>query len=311
MSRIHEALKKAEQERAAVSRPESGARPIESTKPGPVTPAGAQSEVSATIATPPLHGNDRRSVSLAIESLLKLCPRVQWKPDSQKLLFLSSQNHRAGTEEFRTLRSRLYQIREKDFVRTVLVTSALPGEGKTFVAANLAQVIVRQHERRALLIDTDLRLPQLHALLGARKAPGLSDYLLGEADETAITQRGPNDNLFFIPAGKEVANPVELLSNGRLGNLIDHLAPVFDWIILDSPPIVLVSDASLLAKYSEGVLIVARAAVTPFDMAQKARNEFHGKRVLGVVLNRADVGARYGYYYYKPYGHTAKKGGKG
>src|SRR5262249_47345307 len=94
--------------------------------------------------------------------------------------------------------------------------SALPKEGKSFVAANLAQVLVRQHGRRALLVDGDLRGARLHTALGTDGTPGVSDYLLGEADEYAILQRGPMENLFFIGSGRSGTNPAELVANGRL-----------------------------------------------------------------------------------------------
>ena len=111
------------------------------------------------------------------------------------------QRQRQGTEEFRTLRSRLYHLREKMPLKTVLVTSALPKEGKSFTATNLAQVMVRQQGRRVLLIDADLRAPRLHRMLGTTSDPGLSDYLQGKSDEFSIMQRGPLENLFFIPSG--------------------------------------------------------------------------------------------------------------
>jgi tyrosine-protein kinase Etk/Wzc len=194
----------------------------------------------------------------------------------------------------------LYRLREKQSFRIVLVTSTLPGEGKTFVALNLAQAIARQHERRALLIDADLRAAALHVAMGAPSWPGLSDYLMGEADEFSIIQSNPQDNLFFIPAGRSVSNPAELLSNTRLKGLLDRIAPTFDWIIVDSPPVLLVSDASVLAGLCDGVLFVVRAASTAFDLAQTASQEFRGKNLLGFVLNRAEEQATYegAYSYY-------------
>jgi len=209
-------------------------------------------------------------------------------------------------EEFRTLRSRLYQAREKEPLTKLLVTSALPKEGKSFTAANLAQVIVRQHGRRVLLIDADLRNPQLHNLLGAEPGPGLSEYLLAAADELSIIQRGPMENLFLIPAGRDVGNPAELVSNGRMKFLLSRLEPMFDWIIIDSPPAVLVTDAAALANYCDGVLLVVRSNNTPVEAAQKAVLEFRDRNVVGVVLNGMAPGvAPYSQYYY-PYGSAAK-----
>ena len=165
------------------------------------------------------------------------------------------------------------------------MTSALPKEGKSFTAANLAQVIVRQHGRRALLIDADLRNPQLHNLLGAGSGPGLSEYLQSATDELSIIQRGPMENLFLISAGLDNGNPAELVSNGRMKFLLSRLEAMFDWIIIDSPPAVLVSDAALLANYCDGVLLVVRSNNTPVEAARRARQEFTDHNVVGVVLN--------------------------
>jgi len=217
-------------------------------------------------------------------------------------LFMNGDDNARGTEEFRTLRSRLYTFREKMPLKTLLVTSALPKEGKTFTCANLAQVLVRQHGRRVLLIDADLRGPRLHQMLGTTAGPGLSDYLQGRADEFSVMQRGPQENLFFIPSGTEIEDPSELVANGRLKTLLQRIEPLFDWIIVDSPPAVPVSDASVLAKSCDGVLIVVRSASTPADVARRARQEFPDQLLVGVILNGTrDEAVPYARYYYETY----------
>ncbi len=134
--------------------------------------------------------------------------------------------------------------------------------------------------------------------MGAPSAPGLTDYLRGEADEFSIIQADPQDNLFLIPAGRPVSNPAELLAGMQLKNLLDELAPVFDWIILDAPPVLPVSDASVLAGLCDGVILVVRAASTAFDLAQTACHEFREKNLIGVVLNRVEEEMTYGAYSY-------------
>jgi len=193
-------------------------------------------------------------------------------------------------------------MREKMTLKTLLVTSALPKEGKSFTSTNLAQVMVRQHGRRVLLIDADLRGPRLHLMLGTTAGPGLSDYLLGKNDELSIMQRGPLENLFFIPSGTGIEDPAELVGNGRLKMLLQRLEPLFDWIIIDSPPAVPVSDASVLAKACDGVLMVVRSNVTPSDVARRARQEFPEQALVGVVLNgTSGEAAPYQQYYYEAY----------
>ena len=297
MSRIHDALKKAEQGRIAAAASESAVSPVEMVEIEDVPTESSRGIVAASV--------EERPRPLTLEALLANCPKPLWNPDPKKILSFNSQNHVHGTEEFRTLRSRLFQIREKQPLRTVLVTSPVPGEGKSFIAANLAQVIVRQQGRRALLIDADLRWSRLHLFFGAPATPGLTDYLLGEADELSVIQRGSHQNLFFIAGGKSVSNPAELIGNGRLKVFLHRIAPLFDWIIIDSPAAIPISDASLLADLCDGVLLVVQANSTPFDVSQKVRQEFRDKRLLGVVLNRAGAGSGYSSYYFPYYGRKS------
>lgn len=297
MSRIHEALKKAEDERAA-SQHASHVDVEPDALPRSPIPAAT---VNFSMSTPPNEPAVTKDVLLArtIES--------KWAPEARTMLFFDGDEQAFGTEEFRTLRSRLYQIRERQPLKKLLVTSALPQEGKSFVSSNLAQVMVRQHGRKALLIDADLRASQLHRTLGTNATPGLAEYLLGENDEFAVLQRGPMENLFFIPAGRMVSNPAELLGNGRLKSLLHRLESLFDWIIVDAPPAVPISDAALLANHCDGVLMVVRSNETPFDVARKARMEFKDTALVGIVLNGVDGGTSYSKYYYAAYGNEARK----
>jgi capsular exopolysaccharide synthesis family protein len=305
MSRIHDALKKAEQERN-VSR-STGVGAVEVVSP----PAGRTEAGSSAVSEKPAAG--ARTALLdeppTLEDLQTRVRPTPWNPDAKKIVTYQGTDSGLGTEEFRSLRSRLYQGRDAGPLRKVLVTSALPQEGKTYIAANLAYAIVRQRERRALLIDADLRWSRLHTLLGTNPSPGMTEYLRGETDELSIIQRGPLDNLYFIPGGKSASNAAELIQNGRFKVLLEHLAPLFDWVILDSPPAIAMSDASLIAEFCDGVLMVVAAGKTPFDMAQKTREQFRRSRVVGVVLNRVEPQSTGSHYYYGYYhgGASGKK----
>ncbi len=229
MSRIHEALKRAEQERAPIESA-NDAKPSDSILEQIAHRDGA--EWSALGMVSPLGPISESPISdhLRHEELRRRCATPGWKLNPDYAVFWN-QSLAICAEQFRTLRSRLYRLRDKQPVRTLLVTSAVPGEGKTFVSLNLALAIARQHERRALLIDGDLRASRLHVRMGAPSTPGLSEYLRGEADEFSIIQANSKDDLFFIPAGKSVLNPAELLADNRLKVLIDRMAPVFDWTL--------------------------------------------------------------------------------
>jgi protein-tyrosine kinase len=311
MSRIHEALKRAEQERAAALE----GRGDVAAPPDPVAPDPLASVIAANaianfnepkasrtaVATPPPAPAPNFQATLDWDMVLARSAQARWNPDSKTMLFFNQDENARGTEQFRTLRSRFYHMREKFPLKKVLVTSALPKEGKSFVAANLAQVLARQHGRRVLLIDGDLRAPRLQSALGTTSTPGLGDYLLGESDEVSIMQKGPMDGLFFMPCGRTVEHPAELIANGRLKVLMQRLEPLFDWIVLDSPPAVPVSDASQLAGFCDGVLLVVRSNATPYDSAQRARREFQGKTIVGVVLNGVPRNGSYARYYYDVY----------
>lgn len=293
MSRIHEALQRAEQEEVSAA-----THTVEQPVPSPDL-LDQQLAAEEGLRAETAGGN----MGLSMEAALEHCSRPVWHPDPQTMLFFESganpseDRFRAG-EQFRTLRSRLYLARQKQPVQRLLIASALPGDGKTFLAANLAQVLVQQKGRRVLLIDADLRRPSLHVCLGAPSTPGLSDYLCGEMDETSVMQRGPLENLFFIPGGRMVDNPAELAGNGRLNTLLAGLSACFDWIVIDSPAVVPFSDATLLANACDSVLMVVDAAGTPFDVAQKAVQELRSKPLLGVALNSVAPKELAGHYKY-------------
>lgn len=300
MSRIHDALRRAEQEKATKRFGNEAAK--SGTRSAPGNNHGEAHVSSAEQFPSNVQAEKDSALALDVQELVRAleerCVYHDWKPDPKQLLFLDGQDHLMGTEDFRTLRSNLYLQRESQPLQRLLIASALPQDGKTFVAANLARVMSRRRDQRVLLIDADLRKARQHLMLGAPVAPGLTDYLMGEVDEFSIIQRGPLDGLFFIAAGKEVTNASELIGQGRLKVLLDRLSPVFDWMILDTPPVIPVSDAKIMAELCDGVLVVVRAGATPSDMAQKACHEFRDGHLLGVVLNYAEEGRDYGYYYY-------------
>jgi len=170
--------------------------------------------------------------------------------------------------------------------------------------------LARNSVNNILLIDGDLRRPTLHNLLGAPNVPGLSEYLSGIAQLNEVLQRDSNSkagdtasggalsNLTFIPAGKCGDNSSELVANHRIEELVATLSVHFDWIIIDSPPVLAVTDAVELARSADAVLLVARGARTPFDVAQRTQAAFSNSRILGFVLNAVKNPPRRGSYYY-------------
>ena len=250
---------------------------------------------------PTVAGCDPRTGQfLRFEDLVKSCAAPAWVLDPRSVAFCHPPQHASCAEQFRTLRTRLYHLRETAALKRIVITSAIPSEGKTFVATNLAQAFAKERDRKVLLIDGDLRNPSLHKPLGAPSAPGLSDYLRGQASDPEIIQHGQEGNLCFIAAGQPGNDISELLSNGLLQKLLDRVAPLFDWVIVDSPPCLPVADANLLAGFCDGVLLVLRSRSTPSAAAEKARKELQKRKIIGVVMNGAEVSDSYGGYYGYP-----------
>lgn len=294
MSRIHEALKKAAEERSQSMT--QAISDLVDLRPSAEAVEGVAQKVDARPAESPLRKTEPNKTQF--EEFKKRCSPVTWKIEPSASVFSAHMEHRAGAEKFRTLRSRLYQIAATRPLKKLVITSSVPAEGKTFVAANLAQSFIRQAGRRVLLVDSDLRASRLHLHFGAAERPGLSEYLRGDCDEFQVTQVGLEGNLCLIPGGSEVSNPSELLHSERMKQLLDRMSTIFDWVILDSPPALAVHDSSILADMCDGILFVVRAGSTDFELAQKASAEFHEKNLLGVVLNRIEKNELYGDYYY-------------
>jgi capsular exopolysaccharide synthesis family protein len=234
-----------------------------------------------------------------------------WKPSIAAFPTLADRGE--GVEQFRSLRSRIFQARYEAPLKTILISSGMPAEGKSFIAANLAMSLARNSVNNILLIDGDLRRPTIHSLLGAPNAPGLSEYLAGTAELPEVMQRdrtarqigtggvGGVTNLTFIPAGICGDNSSELVANHRMEKLIAALSPHFDWILIDSPPVLAVTDAVELSHAADAVLLIARGARTPYDVAQRAQAAFSSSRILGFVLNDVKEIPRRGYNYYDYY----------
>jgi capsular exopolysaccharide synthesis family protein len=181
----------------------------------------------------------------------------------------------------------------------VMVTSAVAGEGKTLTAANLALTLSESYRRSVLLIDADLRRPSLHTLFGVENVSGLSDALKA-AEARKLTLVELTDQLSLLPAGRPDNDPMSILSSERMRQVIAEAGKKFEWVIIDTPPVGLLTDARLLASAVDTVLLVVQAGKTPLAAIKAAGEAIGRERILGVVLNRAEkatVHDSYAYYY--------------
>ncbi|HMG02202.1 MAG TPA: CpsD/CapB family tyrosine-protein kinase [Edaphobacter sp.] len=313
MSRIYEALQKAESERK-LERPENEPR---------IPPETLDTRSAATAVeyeVPSSYDEPLRETAFDVEATprgtgglnLAAIPRRTWNPSITRLPSLLERG--PAVEQFRSLRSRVYEARDIRPIKSILISSGLPQEGKSFISANLAVSLARHKNSKVLLIDGDMRRYTLHELLGTESHPGLADYLAGKASAEEIMQRheetgsqGPGGNalanLTFIPGGNGGDKAADLSGSARFGELLRLAAPYFDWIIVDSSPVVPVSDGVNLARACDGVLLVARSGVTKYTVAQRAAAELRAANVLGFVLNAVYENPQTGSYY----GYNANK----
>jgi protein-tyrosine kinase len=206
-------------------------------------------------------------------------------------------------EQYRRLAASLHHMQSINGLKVVIIASAVAGEGKTLTAANLALTFSESYEREVLLIDADLRRPSLARTFGIPSIPGLSDGLIRDFDGKLPLQQ-VSDRLTVLPAGRATPDPMAGLTSERMRQLIAEAREAFDWVIIDTPPIGLMTDASLLSAIADGTVLVVKANSTPFEMVKRAVESLGPKRMLGVVLNRAIAAGHgdkyYDYYHYAP-----------
>jgi capsular exopolysaccharide synthesis family protein len=200
-------------------------------------------------------------------------------------------------EQYRKLGAALHEAQVENGLRALLCTSALMGEGKTVTACNLALTLSKSYGRRVLLIDADLRRPQIHTMFGIPNTVGLGDALTASEDtKLAVQQITPH--LSVITAGTATSDPMTGLISERLRQVIAQASNRFDWVIIDTPPVLIVPDARVLVSIVDAVLLVVRAGSTPFRTVLRAVELIKRDRIFGTVLNcveEATLDAEYGY----------------
>jgi len=290
MSRIFEALQRSESERSGTPL----AAPALATELLQAVERKSENLAPNDFATSELVTNDVAKSDL---SQFQSLP-ISLPPDS-KLICLTAQESFAA-EKFRFLGVRLRQLQQSRPLKKLLITSTIPDEGKSLVSANLATILARKQQPKILLLEGDLRRPSLANQFGLGSIPGLSEWLQGEPRQIANIYRLEGPNLWFLPAGRPPENPLELMQSGRLSELLDQLAAWFDWIIIDSPPLLPLADTSVWARLADGILLVTREGTTKKRMLQRGLQALEQSKLLGAVVNystntdHADYYHRYG-----------------
>ncbi len=207
------------------------------------------------------------------------------------------------SEGYRIVRTALRYSWPDRAPRVLIVTSTAPGEGKTLTSVNLASTLAAL-DGNVLLIDGDLRKPTAHTILKARKTPGLSDILVGKCEPLEAIQHIKAANLSFLPSGAHAPSPADLMTDEGMRGFLGSLKGLYNWILIDTPPMGAVADALSLASFADGVVVVAGAEMVPRKAVRHTLERIAeiGARTLGIVLNRAQI-EKHAYYYGHYYGH--------
>src|ERR1700676_5540660 len=220
-----------------------------------------------------------------------------------RLVCLTDQGGLAA-EKFRVLGLKLRNVRERRKLKRIVITSSIPEEGKSLIASNLALNQSRSKVLNTVLIDGDLRRPELGSRFGfSRHLAGLSEVLRGERQLSEVVYKLEGSGLWFLPAGVTPENPIELMQSGRLQQLLEQLETFFDWIIIDTPPVRPLADSPLWMKLADGVLLVTREGVCEKNQLERALEVIDRSTMLGVVVNSCSTNKQK--YYYARYGQAA------
>jgi receptor protein-tyrosine kinase len=288
MSRVHDALRKAEQ---------LGLAPL---------PEPTDYRPGLPLVEPISLGSVDRKASVLDDELAGVLSRVEeiaFTPaEEAHLISLDSPQEMPG-EEFRSLRTRLNHSQTLQKLQTMVVTSASPAEGKTFTALNLALTQAQLSENPVLMADLDLRRPSVHRLLQIDRGLGFTDYVTGNAPLESCLRKVRGTALYLMTAGTAVKNPLELLGTRECRLTIEERFPrLFKWTIMDSPPLLFSADANLLATIADGTIIVVRVGATTYDNIVRAMQTLCENNVLGIVVNgarAAELYSKFTYYYAK------------
>ncbi len=283
MSRVHDALRKAEQ-----------------SEPAPRAEGAA--------VTP---GRAAPSAPLTLDGLLERAVEVPFNPprESHLLRVTGDRTLDGPVEEFRTLRTRVNHLQTLQPIHSVVITSPSPAEGKSFTASNFAIAEAQLAGNPTLLADFDFRRPVVHTYFDIPRTPGITDFLQNGAALHEIIRKVAGMNLYIMPAGEPVMNPLELLNLAEARKLLEQLPRVFNWVVLDTPPLLFAADANLLATLCHATLLVVRIGATTIDSVTRAMQSLCENNVMGIVVNGARRGELYSKYtYYHSYYYRSETG---
>jgi capsular exopolysaccharide synthesis family protein len=289
MSNIFDALQRAELEN-------SGSEGPTLTLASELLQAAEQKlRYSAPIVEQPAHRDAFDSDPAAPLEDLERCPVLAVSLGEDSRLVSLGKEGSLGAEKFRFLAVRLRHLRQSRPLKKILITSSIPQEGKSTVAANLACTLAQRKPQKTLLLEGDLRRPNIASQFGLAKLPGLCEWLSGESQSINIYRLG-SLGVWILPAGSTPQNPLELMQSGKLSPLMEQLEAWFDWIVIDSPPVLPLADTSLWSRLADGILMVTRKGTTEKQQLQRGLEAIDKSKLLGALVNSSANAAHSDYY---------------
>jgi capsular exopolysaccharide synthesis family protein len=292
MSRIFDALQRAGVEQSGVEYQDVAS--MVKVLENPTRPVSDALETPDQVPTPVLQTLAEAPAQESADAALAKFPALEVSVAPLSRLVFLTEPQSIAVEKFRFLGVRLRQLRQSRPLKTILITSTIPEEGKSLISANLAGVLARKKEK-VLLIEGDLRRPVLAKQFGLGKLPGLVEWFQ-KGLQPANIYRLVGPDFWLMPGGDPPANPLELMQSGKLSQLMRQLAHFFDWIVVDSPPLLPLADTTLWARLTDGVLLVAREGVTQKQQLERGLEILKKSELLGVVLNSCSDSNEENYY---------------
>jgi len=303
MTRLHGALQRAADGKAQLLPPEDGiatAQGSDPTQPAFSVPWTLDAEAPAATGEAP---SPQRTALPSVRLRASMAIPVEVREKLVSAADGDQADLAVATEQYRKLAATLHHAQGSRGLKLIMVTSANAGEGKSLTASNLALTLSESYQRRVLLIDADLRRPSLHTVFGVPNDTGLSDWLARDSIEgLAVVEVSPH--LSVLPSSRPMEDPTSALTSGQMRRILEEARAGYDWTIIDTPPIGLLTDARLLAEMVDGVVIVVQAEKSPYPDVVRAIENIGRERVLGAVLNRLQLVPGDAHYYASYYRRT-------
>jgi capsular exopolysaccharide synthesis family protein len=228
-------------------------------------------------------------------------------PSEESRLVCLTDKESPAAEAFRLLVVRLRHLRKDKPLKILLVTSTVPQEGKSFAAANLACALASGSQEKILLLEGDLRRPVLRRLFGVRAESGISECVRGQQSLSSSIYRLVVPGIWLLPSGSAEGDPLEIIQLAKMPSLVAQLAEIFDWIVIDSPPMLPLADTTALARVADGILLVTRRDITEKRKLMKGLEAFGPDKLIGALLNSSNSASDKDYYYYHHEDAAAKQ----